>query len=288
MQMKNQWKRVRQVRCKWLRQLYSKWLGYRMNRRHKWLTVADTLPADKRAAILRGKLHKVEAQILKKADHLDTHHWVFDKKRVEQIDDLLSDRCYLLNQMFRATPDEVERFGRINDMLYRLTQKLHAKTASVYRELIKSAPDPEFDDDIEVEGFMLFDHSDADSVLRLDDDDYYGSDFDKILDIYSCILRDDWRNTCWVFKSFSPEDTPEMSDAELGIENSLDDGTTWAEGWLRNPALDHICICHTVHDICTHKHFSIPDFLRLNDFWCEVTVKNQHLVAQDGSHKPLY
>lgn len=260
-----------------------------MARRQKWLTVVDTLPADKRAAILRGKLRKVESQILKKADYLDTLHWVFDNEQVEQMEDLLSDRCYLLNQMFRATPTEVERFERINDMLYRLTQKLHAKTASVYRELIKYAPDPDFDDDIEVDGFILFNYdSDADSVLRLDDDDYYGSDFDKMLHIYSWILRDDWQNLCWVFKSFSPEDTSAMSDTELGIKNTLDDGTTWAEGWLRNPALEHICICHTVHDICTHKHFSIPDLLRLNDFWCEVSVKHQHLVAQDGSHKPLY
>lgn len=26
-----------------------------------------------------------------------------------------------------------------------------------------------------------------------------------------------------------------MSDKELGLENTLDDGTTWAEGWIRHP-----------------------------------------------------
>ena len=38
-----------------------------------------------------------------------------------------------------------------------------------------------------------------------------------------------------------------------------------------------------MHDICTHKYYSIPDLLRMNDFRCEVKVTHQHIVDQSGS-----
>ena len=44
--------------------------------------------------------------------------------------------------------------------------------------------------------------------------------------------------------------------------------------------LEDICICHAVHDICTHKPYSIPDLLRMNDFWVEAEVTFQHFASQ--------
>ena len=43
-----------------------------------------------------------------------------------------------------------------------------------------------------------------------------------------------------------------------------------------------ICICHAVHELCQHKMYSIPDLLRMNDFWCEVKVTHQLLSDRDG------
>ena len=51
-----------------------------------------------------------------------------------------------------------------------------------------------------------------------------------------------------------------------GFKDCLNDGMTWAEGCLCRPEMNHICICHAVHDLCTHKEYSIPDLLRMNDF----------------------
>ena len=255
----------------------------------QWLRVSEELPEQQRANVLRSKLRRVEAQIVKiTGENINDFSWRKESRNVEKIEDLLSDRCYLLNQMFRATPAEIEHFERVNEMLYKLTQKLYAKTASIYRELLTHKPDPDFDDDFDIEGTLSYSYNSEDSVLRLEEDDYYGSNFNVMLWVLDAVMHEGWWQLCDVIKTYSSNDMPAMSDKELGIENWLDDGTTWAEGWLRNPALEHICICHTVHDICTHKHFSIPDLLRLNDFWCEVSVKHQHLVAQDGSHKPLY
>ncbi len=74
-----------------------------------------------------------------------------------------------------------------------------------------------------------------------------------------------------------------MTDKELGIDNYLDDGVSWAESWLWHPKLEHIVMCYVTHAIVTHNHYSIPDFMRLNDFEIKVEVKLQQFSEQDGS-----
>ena len=73
-----------------------------------------------------------------------------------------------------------------------------------------------------------------------------------------------------------------MSDKQLECVNDLEDGTTWAEGWLCHPKLEHICMCHAVHSLVCHHAFSIPDMLRINDFWVEASIKVQHITDQTG------
>ncbi len=46
----------------------------------------------------------------------------------------------------------------------------------------------------------------------------------------------------------------------------LDDGQTWAEGPLRIPQLDHVCVCYAVHALCTHMRYSIPDLLHMTTY----------------------
>ena len=42
-------------------------------------------------------------------------------------------------------------------------------------------------------------------------------------------------------------------------------------------------MCHAVHDICTHKNYSIPDLLRMNTFEVSVDIKIQQIEDQDGA-----
>ena len=73
-----------------------------------------------------------------------------------------------------------------------------------------------------------------------------------------------------------------MTAEEYGLYDFLNDGTTWAESWLDREEFKEITICHAVHDLCTHKYYSIPDLLRMNDFWIEIKITHQHIVDQDG------
>ncbi len=280
----------RQVHMKWIRELKDQWMLYGLRRKHEWLKVSEEISPDRRIKRLRCKLRKVEQRILRiTGENPDKATWRRSQKQTERVCKLISDRCYLLNQLFAATPAEVERMELVNARLYDLTKKMYRRSAEIYRQLLTQPRTEDFDDDIHVEGTLKFSRNDRSSVLELENDAYYGSDFYRMFSVIDWLFSSEYSD--WNFgieelescgKDLELSDTPDMTDKELGFDDWSDDGTTWAEGWLRNPAMEHICLCHAVHDTCIHKHYSIPDLLRMNDFWCEVTVKHQHIVEQDG------
>ena len=63
-------------------------------------------------------------------------------------------------------------------------------TEAVNRKMATTTYDPEFDDDVEVEGSVRFSLNGYNSVLPMANDGYYGSDFYEIL----CVI--DWLYTC--------------------------------------------------------------------------------------------
>ncbi len=239
---------------------------------------------------LRRQLLRVERRILR-ITGMDPNafHWIHTQKNLERVGELIGDRKALLDRMFVGTPEEVVRMERVNGLLLDLTQQMYCRSAALYRKVLTATYDEAFDDDVVVEGTLKYNCDGDESVLPMTNDAYYGSDFGRMLRIIDWLyvgecdgfrLSEIEQTIC---KSIEPQDRPDMRDEEFGFENGLDDGTTWAEGCLQHPAFEHICICHAVHDLCTHKKYSIPDLLRMNDFWCEVKVTHQHIVRQDGS-----
>jgi hypothetical protein len=59
-----------------------------------------------------------------------------------------------------------------------------------------------------------------------------------------------------------------MSNEELDCYDHWDDGVSWNEGELNRKELSIFA-------------YSLPDLLRLNDFWIEALVKCQHFVSQN-------
>ena len=47
---------------------------------------------------------------------------------------LIFERKHLLEYMFVATPDEIERIQIVNECLLNLTQKMYARTETLYRK----------------------------------------------------------------------------------------------------------------------------------------------------------
>ena len=147
--------------------------------------------------------------------------------------------------------------------------------------------DPTFDNDVDVEGTLKVEMNDSESILPMSNDDYYGSDFELVFEIISCLylhkylLREEIE-FCYCYCSANNY-REDMNRNELQIADNLNDGTSWYHANM--PAADklrQICICHAIYDLNMHKPYSIPDILRMNDFTLEVAVKHQHFANQLG------
>ena len=206
---------------------------------------------------LTATLQFVEEKILR---IMDIRGWMSHKDLEEQVKDLLSDRHFIMNKMFRLhmTELEVARFREVNDHLLKLTRQMFSEHNDLlgsigvhYLESIVPG--------IEVQVESILDVDDDGEVLRFDDDADYGSDFARMfealawtedLEIRSCITN--------------LGDKPEPDD--------LDDGTSWAEGCLVLPQFEDIIVCHAIHDLCTHKNYSVPDLLRILSYTIRQTI----------------
>ncbi len=209
--------------------------------------------------------------------------WASNKNSVERVQELMSDRSFILNLLFEkhCTPSEVVRLEKVNELLLDLTNRTYKRTASLARKVL-SIPREELDDDLTVEGKLVPEFDLASSVLRLEDDAYYGSDFVRM----AAILQEteeyqpgmaDVRCYLDQIKNY----TPAITDEQLGCANTMDDGTTWGEAWLLIPPLEHIIICHALHALVTHMNWSIPDVLRINNYKIEVTFSVQQYSDQE-------
>lgn len=237
---------------------------------------------------LRCKLLQVEGKIKEICPAKDD----FEQFRIiknsngkdkEVLRSFLMERRNLLNRMLLGTPAEIARMREVNDRLIDLTKKLYDKTYSLYETLLKTGYDPEFDDDIMIEGNLSYipdSWGKDESVLSMHEDEEYGSDFTWMMGLIYCLSDMRVLYACArTFKSYEKNDLPGMTAQEMNICDEYEDGDTWCT----HPAFEGICICHAIYNLTDINLFSYPDVLRMNDFWCEVKVTHQLLTDLKGT-----
>ena len=215
---------------------------------------------------LKATLQFVEDKILR---IMDNHGWMMKKELEEQVKELLSDRHFILGKMFRMhiTEQEVTRFREVNDNLLKLTRKMFSEHAKLLDSL-KGNPVLSVVnwDDVDVESKL--DVEEGTEVLHYDDDDDYGSDFTQMIDAIAW-TEDLEIRSCNTILGEEPE------------PDHLDDSTTWAEGCLDVPQFSDIRVCYAIHDLCTHKNYSVPDLLRIRSYSLQniITGNWKHIVS---------
>ena len=208
--------------------------------------------------------------------------WDLGGREKELLRFLLGRRREILNSLLICSPAEVTRMKEVNDRLFSLTKSLYNKTYGLYKALLQTGHDPEFDDDIMIEGtlrFLVDSWEDSESVLKMEEDKEYGSDFLYMMDLISNLEKDRTFYACArTFLSYDPKHTPDITVDELRLTDTLDDGVSWDHAGL----FKDICVCHAVYSLVSDNLFSYPDILRMNDFWCEVKVTHQLLTDLKG------
>ena len=217
---------------------------------------------------LKATLQFVEDKIL---STIDFDGWMMKKELEEQVRDLLSERHFIMGKMFRlhVTEQEVVRFREVNDHLLELTRKMFCEHKKLLDSL-KGNPVLSVTswDDVVVESSLDVDE-DAE-VLRYDDDDDYGSDFLHMIDAIAW-TEDLEIRSCNTILGEKPE------------PDHLDNSSrwSWAEGCLDVPQFEGIGVCYAVHDLCTHKNYSVPDLLRIRSYSLQniITGNWKHIVS---------
>ncbi|MDO4163915.1 MAG: hypothetical protein Q4D56_05950 [Bacteroides sp.] len=221
----------------------------------------------------RRVLLEVERMIKEIAGHEDRRFLfcLFSEKETSQLESLLSTRSMILDEMMAYTPEEIERFKYQNEKLLRLSEETRKQTENMIRIFFRTPHREEDMQDYDLERSLTFCYGGEDSVMCMPNDDYYGSDFHYMLNLIDTLTK---RIPCDPnlingFCSFFTNEEEALSDNAY----TLDDGTTWAEGYLRCEAFDDICICHAVHVVCTHLPYSVPDLLRMDNFYINVRLE---------------
>lgn len=182
------------------------------------------------------------------------------------LEDLLSKRRWILNGLFQNTPENIEKLQKVNSHLRWLSQKLFERVNAMADKVTLLCDDPTFDDDYEIKGTLKFSYNEEESVLALQDDAYYSSDFQLMISTIDSFY-------------YSGKECHELLRIRPGRE-LMDAEMSWNETPILYP---EIKVCFAVHDLVCHKLYSLPDLVRLNDFWAEVKFIEQSITEQNGA-----
>ena len=229
------------------------------------MTDIDNLDFDS----LRHQLLNVEAEIKKIAGSTPGYpnKGAFRRPEcIEAIGKLLNDRCGLLNRMLIGTTNELEHLKKVNQHFLDLRINLQCRIL----ELSWVEKSLWFDDDRVIEGTIHLPYNDETSVLKLEEDSLYGSDFDMML----CVLE-------YYYDAIGRGNVG--SDVDLSSLHRPDDGVTMDRRPFSDKMFEGLpLISEALHDLCWHKDYSIPDVIRLNDFWAEAKLVAQSITTQKG------
>lgn len=195
-----------------------------------------------------------------------------EEKTWKRLESLINIRQVTLNELMEPTESEVKMMSGLNDRLHYLTQQMYSRTFEMWKVLNDAGLNS---DDHCVETAFDFDWNDENAVKRLDNDDWYGSDFTTMLGILN---RFDHTNNSTMKHIHVLLQDFAMSEekARKNLIDTLDDGDTWTDGALLKPAFKDITVCYMLHAICCHFHYSLADVLRMDNFKISVHAEYEH------------
>ncbi len=194
-----------------------------------------------------------------------------DKSEKINLERQLLKRSVLLNKLFTGTDNELLRLRQVNYHLIKLSDDVHRRVDALKQSYVA---DDSFDDDTFIEGYLSFHYTDADSVLTLEDDDYYGSDFGlmcKVLDAFYS-AKEPFGNIGSIIRPGTETNRPKA-------KNNYP---------FNNDRYGNIAIGNSLYDLCHYKSFSVPDVIRLNNFYAEAILKALNITTQNGDRSACY
>lgn len=232
----------------------------------------------------REVLPKIEKGIITLSGYLDDDDdwWPVRNPNLENLSILFNARASLMNNAFNdhCTKEEILRFREVNGSLRKLRDKMGSRAAALYRRFYLMPRDLSFDDQLYIDGKISVckvDLARGKGVLRFADDSYYCSDFYSMIDINTDLIWTSDVGIDGLIVYINDDMTPGMSDRELGFKEVFEFNQEW--GFQNITGLKDIIVCRAAYTILTEYGYSIPDFLRMNEFDVTVGVGITHLAS---------
>ena len=191
---------------------------------------------------------------------------------------LMLKRYWLLNWMFKETPETYERMRKVNQHLYDMDRQLHEQMADLCDKLVKE-PKPSFVDDYEVKGVLGFEGDDKYSLMPMTIDKEYDSDYPLMITVNESLWGVEKPDKGSPYSGIGLEWSCRYNQTRKEIINDiLDDGVSWAHEF--HIPFEGLCICHTTMAFVRDLYFPVFDLLHFNSFWSEVHVAYQQFSSR--------
>ena len=178
---------------------------------------------------------------------------------------LLNDRKGFLDAMFVVTTEEFACVNEVNERLRELSHELHHQVADAHEKAKRAFLGKEFT----VEATLKFVSTSDGAMIVRPNDDYYGSDFAKIMRVVDMLNEQGF-----IHPDYVDFDDSASLDKELG---TLDDITTYEDWQPGAEAFKDLNICLALHSFNAYQPYSLADILRMNKVEIDTSVK-QRLV----------
>ena len=203
----------------------------------------------------------------------------------EKIDVCLRQRQYLLTNMFKCTPENVERLFRVANLIKERVEMLHHKGNQLYEQMCKLWKDGENEPftDFYVELSLQISFNDEEtSILHLDDDKS-GSNYVRMAELLDNFYFDTYNQGNLIAMNTIETGANEFFEF-FDCDGKVDD---WGESWFFDqfPELRGMPIVYELHDLLYHSNYALQDIIRVNDIWSEAKVVWQHIGGQEKHQK---
>lgn len=248
--------------------LHERLIDHRDMRQRK--RIAAMTP-EKRIEYYRKRVQAIEKKVItlystyapemtSDCSYTTAHSLITSAQLRKQIEPLLDERCFILDAMFRATPEEVARLTEINDKLNRHMKFMKQQLINLYKADVGYSRGKDLDEMYEAQlcAYPLLAES-------FEGEEFYGSDFSKILEIEYALLSDISLEPCaWMRIYLSDQASNNLENPKIdssGIENE-----DYTEYWRKVDALRDIKFCYPLHHMSDHQNLPLVDILHKTSF----------------------
>lgn len=219
------------------------------------------------AQFYREQVQKIENEILIITNNATDVN--FSDEKGAYLVALINERKEILDVMFTNAVREVECIEQVNALLCKVTQKMCDCVISTRNKVKSKLSKCEPGESIEVEGNIRFVANEEDAVRALPEDEYYGSNFAKVLLVIHRLYEQGYVRPDYIDSVSSKDLNDGTLSQRLAEMSAYEDWQPAAE------AFKGLDICFALHSLSAYHPYSIPDILRMRKFGLMINIRHR-------------